>query len=120
MTKEQIIELRKLHEGYNMSVFRTEGVTHHENTDKAHLIWDDALGVCHSINTNVNAHYMKGKTITTDSFDYEAITGIYSNRNVEELKVFLDQLKAKGLITEKEYNDIVKDYDPLIDRSNKK
>lgn len=119
MNKEQVIELRRIHEGYNMSVFRTEGVTHHENTNKAHLIWDDTLGICHSINTNVNAHYMRDKIITTDSFDYDAITGIYSNRNLEELKLFLEQLKTKGLVNEQGIKDILKDYDPLIDRSKK-
>lgn len=114
MTKDQVTELRKLHEGYNMSVFRTEGVVLHENSDKAHLIWDDNNEICHSLNTNVNVHTQRKQPVTIDSFSYEAITGIFSNRNVEDLKVFLGNLKRQGLINDMEYNNIVEDYDPLF------
>lgn len=113
MNKEQVIELRKIHEGYNMSVFRTEGVVHHENLDKAHLIWDDDKEICHSINTNINSFSQMDKPATVDSFCYDAITGIFSNRSVEDLKMFLDGLKNKGLINDMTYNNIIEDYNPL-------
>lgn len=110
MRKEQVIELRKLHEGYNMSVFRTEGVFHKENNEKSHLIWDDDLEICHSINVNTEMHLYRNSKVRVDSFDYEAITGIYSDRSSEDLKIFLDKIKIKGLINDEEYKDILKDY----------
>ena len=113
MTKEQIIELRKIHEGYGMSVFRTEGVVHHENSDRAHLIWDDNKEICHSINTNTNSASQRKQPATIDSFCYEAVTGIFSNRNTDELKTFLDKMKNDGLINNNDYNNILEDYNPL-------
>lgn len=111
MTKEQVIELRKIHEGYDMTVFRTEGVFHKENNQKAHLLWDDSLEIGHYINVNASMHLYKDAKATIDSFDYAAITGIYSNRNLEDLKKFLDQIKSKGILSEQEYKDILEDYD---------
>lgn len=110
MKLEQIKELRKIHEGYNMTVFRTEGVFHKENNQKAHLLWDDSLEIGHYINVNANMHLYKDSKATVDSFDYEAVTGIYSNRNLEELKSFLDYMKGKGILNDAEYKEILEDY----------
>lgn len=110
MTLEQVKELRRLHEGYNMCVFRTEGIFHRENLDKAHILWDDSLEIGHSINVNANMHLYRDAKVTIDSFDYAAITGIYSDRNVDDLKAFLDQMKAKSIINEEEYKNILESY----------
>lgn len=110
MKIEQIKELRRLHEGYNMTVFRTEGIFHKENNEKAHLLWDDTLEIGHYINVNANMHLYRDAKVTIDSFDYEAVTGIYSNRNIEELKAFLEQMKSKSIINEDEYKNILDDY----------
>lgn len=110
MTLEQVKELRKIHEGYNMCVFRTEGIFHRENLDKAHILWDDSLEIGHSINVNANMHLYRDSVVTIDSFDYAAITGIYSDRNLEDLIAFLDQMKSKGVLGEDEYKEIIKDY----------
>lgn len=110
MTLEQVKELRRLHEGYHMAVFRTEGIFHKENNQKAHILWDDSLEIGHYINVNANMHLYRDAKVTVDSFDYAAITGIYSDRNLEELIAFLDQMKAKGVLGDEEYKEIVSDY----------
>ncbi|MGL5751127.1 MAG: hypothetical protein ACRCXT_11405, partial [Paraclostridium sp.] len=111
MTKDQVIELRQYHEAYGMSVYRTEGIVHHEDNDRAHLIWDDNQELVHSIDVNTyNDNGKKGAII--HSFNYESITGIYSKRNVIDLEAFLDKQIGLGIISLADKELIMDDYDP--------
>lgn len=110
MQVEQIKKLREYHDAYDMCVFRTEGLYHHERGDFSFLIWDDGLGVCHSINTNPDNYLYQGQPVKIDSFDYEAITGIYSPRDLKGLEDFLNVMKNKNLIQQKDFDEIMKVY----------
>ena len=110
MQADQIKKLREYHDAYDMCVFRTEGLYHHERGKLSFLIWDDNLGVCHSINTNTEAYLYPNQPVKIDSFDYEAITGIYSPRDLQGLEDFLKVMKNKNLIQQKDYDEIMKVY----------
>lgn len=110
MQVEQIKKLREYHDAYDMCIFRTEGLYHHERGEMSFLIWNDELNTCHSINTNPEAYLYPDQPIKIDSFDYEAITGIYSSRDLKGLKDFLDVMKNNNVLNNQDYNSILEVY----------
>lgn len=113
MQLEQITRLREKHGQFDMCVFRTEGLFHHERGEMSFLLWDDKNNMCHALNTNPTAYLYPSEPIRIDSFDYEAITGIYSDMDKQGMKQFLGKLKNENVINEQVYNNILEVYKDL-------
>lgn len=109
MTLEQVVECRRIHEGYNMTIFRTEGYMHHSEGRGNYVIWDDSKELLHAVSLNNNGACENGK-ITVDSSPYESFTNIFSKRTYTELVGYLKTLQTSGLINSDKVDEILDFY----------
>lgn len=108
MTLEQVKLLRELYKP-NLIIFADNAKIYNTNSEKTHIIWDDANELVHVIKTNTNFYTQKTTPIFVESLSYEVIEYIGSAYDEDNLTKVLNQFKTMTLIDDEKITVILDD-----------